>query len=602
MQGKQHGSESDTQTEHLEHGEEAGRVRAAEVQRARGPWRETGRDTAVLRPVRLREPLRRKQERDIDNPHRRKRCRAGTSRERAGGEGAAEHRGRNIEQQGPGKKEGEKGQEREGCKQGAPDRRETERGAERDKGTETQRQAQAYTQRGRNQGKRRHSERGIGGGTSDQKAGERETQPADRQPSRPSVPDTMSGRVGDLSPKQAEALAKFRENISDALPGLPEQADYYLLKWLRARNFNLQKSEAMLRKHVEFRKHIDADNILTDWSPPEVVQLYLSGGLCCHDREGSPIWYDVVGPLDAKGLLLSATKQELIKTKARDCEALQLECKKQSEKLGKKVEDVVMIYDLEGLGLRHLWKPAIETYGEVITMFEDNYPESLKRLFIIKAPKLFPVAYNLIKPFLSEDTRKKIIVLGDNWKEALVKYIAPENLPVYYGGSLTDPDGDAKCKSKINYGGDIPKKYYVRDQVNLQYEHVVTINRGSSHQMEYEILFPGCVLRWQFMSDSADIGFGVFVKTKIGERQKAGEMIEVVASERYNAHLVPEDGSLTCADPGIYVLRFDNTYSFLHSKKISYSVEVLLPDRGSEDRIKNLGNKMEKGLSLTDES
>lgn len=24
-----------------------------------------------------------------------------------------------------------------------------------------------------------------------------------------------------------------------------------------------------------------------------------------------------------------------------------------------------MIYDVEGLGLKHLWKPAIETYGEV---------------------------------------------------------------------------------------------------------------------------------------------------------------------------------------------------------------------------------------------
>ena len=26
-----------------------------------------------------------------------------------------------------------------------------------------------------------------------------------------------------------------------------------------------------------------------------------------------------------------------------------------------------MIYDVEGLGLKHLWKPAIETYGEVNT-------------------------------------------------------------------------------------------------------------------------------------------------------------------------------------------------------------------------------------------
>lgn len=66
-----------------------------------------------------------------------------------------------------------------------------------------------------------------------------------------------------------------------------------------------------------------------------------------------------------------------------------------------------MIYDVEGLGLKHLWKPAIETFGEVhrpgnrlvagrhhpvnvllrhqiLQMFEENYPEGLKRLFVIK--------------------------------------------------------------------------------------------------------------------------------------------------------------------------------------------------------------------------
>lgn len=33
--------------------------------------------------------------------------------------------------------------------------------------------------------------------------------------------------------------------------------------------------------------------------------------------------------------------------------------------MGKKVDSITMIYDCEGLGLKHLWKPAIETYGEV---------------------------------------------------------------------------------------------------------------------------------------------------------------------------------------------------------------------------------------------
>lgn len=162
--------------------------------------------------------------------------------------------------------------------------------------------------------------------------------------------------------------------------------------------------------------------------------------MCGYDREGSPIWYDVIGPLDPKGLMMSATKQDFLRTKIRHCEMLQQECRRQSEKvhpcvllsspvysslcclspalhqpfssyflqflhlfsllplfwvilslvlfyfnyslsfsrsifsssnllsssqLGKNVESITLIYDLEGLGLKHLWKPAVEIYGEV---------------------------------------------------------------------------------------------------------------------------------------------------------------------------------------------------------------------------------------------
>uniref|UniRef100_A0A4X1VBA2 SEC14 like lipid binding 2 n=1 Tax=Sus scrofa TaxID=9823 RepID=A0A4X1VBA2_PIG len=380
----------------------------------------------------------------------------------------------------------------------------------------------------------------------------------------------MSGRVGDLSPKQKEALAKFRENVQDVLPTLPNPDDHFLLRWLRALIVCLQ--------HVEFRKQKDIDNIL-NWQPPEVIQQYLSGGLCGYDLDGCPVWYDVIGPLDAKGLLLSATKQDLLRTKMRDCELIQRECACQTEKTGKKIETVTLIYDCEGLGLKHLWKPAVEAYGEV-----QVFPPLLCRLpgAVMKSC----LAVILFSPSFP--------LLLANWKEVLLKYISPDQVPVEYGGTMTDPDGDPKCKSKINYGGDIPKKYYVRDQVKQQYEHSVQISRGSSHQVEYEILFPGCVLRWQFMSDGSDIGFGIFLKTKMGERQRAGEMTEVLASQRYNAHLVPEDGTLTCSNPGIYVLRFDNTYSFIHAKKVSFTVEVLLPDKASEEKMKQLGEATPK--------
>lgn len=65
----------------------------------------------------------------------------------------------------------------------------------------------------------------------------------------------------------------------------------------------------------------------------QVIQQYLSGGLCGYDLDGCPVWYDVIGPLDAKGLLLSATKQDLLRTKMRDCELIQRECACQTEKV-----------------------------------------------------------------------------------------------------------------------------------------------------------------------------------------------------------------------------------------------------------------------------
>uniref|UniRef100_A0AAQ6AA91 SEC14-like lipid binding 7 n=1 Tax=Amphiprion ocellaris TaxID=80972 RepID=A0AAQ6AA91_AMPOC len=370
----------------------------------------------------------------------------------------------------------------------------------------------------------------------------------------------MSGRVGDLSPTQAEILSEFRGRIQDILPSLPAQHDHYLLRWLRARSFNVQKAEAMVRKHVEFRRQMRVDSIISDWKPPEVIEKYVSGGMCGYDKEGSPIWYDVIGPLDPKGLLLSATKQDFIKTKIRHTEMLQRECRRQSEK--------------------------------ILTMFEDNYPEGLKRVFLIKAPKMFPMAYNLIKHFLCEETRRKIIVLGSNWQEVLHKHIDPEQLPVVYGGTLTDPDGDPRCRTMIKYGGTVPRSYYVQDSVKVQYDSSVTISRGSVFQLEYDVTAASSLLRWQFASDGADIGFGVYRRTKEGRGQKVAEMLQVLPSERYNAHLVPEDSCLTCTEPGVYVLCFDNSYSILQSKKVSYKVEVVPPADGQMQSPRSRGGDM----------
>ena len=80
---------------------------------------------------------------------------------------------------------------------------------------------------------------------------------------------------------------------------------------------------------------------------------------------------------------------------------------------GRHIETVTSIIDLENLSYqRHYYWPGITIFRELLSMFEANYPERTKRVIVVRAPKAFPMAYNLIKPFMDEVTRDKIVVLG----------------------------------------------------------------------------------------------------------------------------------------------------------------------------------------------
>ena len=66
------------------------------------------------------------------------------------------------------------------------------------------------------------------------------------------------------------------------------------------------------------------------------------------------------------------------------------------------------------------------------------------------APKLFSIAFALIKPFFNDRLKNKISIFGhDGWKAALLEDINPDQLPVCYGGTLEDPDGNPYYTTKV---------------------------------------------------------------------------------------------------------------------------------------------------------
>ncbi|XP_022093237.1 SEC14-like protein 2 [Acanthaster planci] len=256
----------------------------------------------------------------------------------------------------------------------------------------------------------------------------------------------MSGWLGDLSADQATKLEKFRRRLQDVLK--EEHDDHCLLRYLRARAFDLKESEAMFRKAKSWRESMKVDAIYKNFEMPKVCEMYWCGGLVGHDKVGSPIYIVPLGNLDMKGLMHSCRTSEMVKIIIYYLEQVYKDLEEQSKMLGRNVEGLILLFDFEGVGAHHLWKPGIDLFNEFLTLFEQYYPEIIKTTYVLKPPKIFPIIFALVRPFLRERTKQKIQILGSNWREVLLKHIDANELPEFWGGTRHDPDGNPKCPSQ----------------------------------------------------------------------------------------------------------------------------------------------------------
>ncbi len=69
--------------------------------------------------------------------------------------------------------------------------------------------------------------------------------------------------MGDMSEDQERSLEHFRKYIKDKeITEHPQYDDYYLLRFLRARKFDMEKTILMFTNFMDWRKENDVDNIL----------------------------------------------------------------------------------------------------------------------------------------------------------------------------------------------------------------------------------------------------------------------------------------------------------------------------------------------------
>ncbi|CAL8144990.1 unnamed protein product [Orchesella dallaii] len=220
--------------------------------------------------------------------------------------------------------------------------------------------------------------------------------------------------------EEISSLQKFKEVVSDL-----NQDDGVLIRFLRARDYDIENAEQILRYAVQWRKEMDLDNYsLKKWSFPPHFYTDVKYGFFGRDYEGAPISWLFVGTWAMKQMLENEDLEQIQRYFYSFMEiGLQhtIDCGSPG--------NVVM--DIDGLSYTqatHL--PTLKFLYSSFQKYEQCYPETLKSILIINAPWIFSFGFNFVKRAIAPRTQEKIQIFRykEEWHAEFLKRFPRESI------------------------------------------------------------------------------------------------------------------------------------------------------------------------------